>query len=148
MYAQVNKKNKDANEIQDNESQEEKPPSENYETVLEHHENIETKSTGFEIDHPSSSSRVQVRSDVYEEVEFGDKANNVDEGDDNERPYVTTFAYSKNNSSTESGSRTSTPRIVEDVPTKDVQTDEIAEPIWDHIPVSEEVDLENVTTRF
>ncbi|XP_060571876.1 kinesin-1 heavy chain-like [Ruditapes philippinarum] len=151
LYAQVNKSNKDTTEIEHHDTERKRSVSMNHKNDSVQHENMDTKSTGFEIDHDASNnenSRTQVQSQVYEEVEFEDKTNKEYDGNDDEEPYITSYAYNKSTPSTESGSMTSTPRIVEDVPSDDVPSDDTTEPIWDHIPASAEVDIENVTTRF
>lgn len=105
-----------------------------YERVVDHHENIETKSTGFEIDRPETSKENAQR-DVYEEVGFGNS-----EANDTE-PYLTTYAMNSSTNTGGSESIESTPRITEYI-TQDT------EPIWDYVPESKEMDMQQVTTRF
>ncbi|XP_045204702.2 mitotic spindle assembly checkpoint protein MAD1-like [Mercenaria mercenaria] len=136
VYAQVQKKKITAEEQNDKRTHD-GTHSDNYETVVHHHENIETKSTGFDIDQQdprNDSPSEHVQSQVYEEVGFGE--NNGDK-----EPRITTYVMNSSQS-TNTESMTSTPRIVEDIITHD------PEPIWDYVPASAEVDAENVTTRF
>lgn len=111
--------------------------TEKYEKVINHHENIDTKSTGFEIDRPNTNIKNSSvdESKMYEEVGFENTGGDVE-------PYITTYAMNSNTSTGTGSSMTSTPRNVEDIITHDT------EPVWDYVPESKEMDVHNVTTRF
>lgn len=109
-----------------------------YERVVDHHENIETKSTGFEIDRPEASKENEhgrSQRDLYEKVGFGNSEANGTE------PYMTTYAMDSSATTGGSGSIESTPRITEYI-------SQDTEPIWDYVPESKEMDVQQVTTRF